>query len=163
MLTLPQLQNAVAAAKGRFERIRTPYPSLEAHLVFSLPTGQAGIDKAPSEMLTEFPSMIVDDDVKNGALNHLGRIKELELRGITGTEMEKLKEELAQLAPDLGYDGACQAEIRFLKLKFDLIWRLQKDELVDRNLTPQTKASIQIVLGTLASFCEPGLQNLSHH
>jgi hypothetical protein len=33
-----------------------------------------------------------------------------------------------------------------------LVWKLQADELVDRNLTPQTKASIRIVLGTLAHF-----------
>ena len=37
-------------------------------------------------------------------------------------------------------------------LKFDLVWKLQVDDLVDRDLTPQTKASICIVLGTLAQF-----------
>ena len=30
--------------------------------------------------------------------------------------------------------------------------QLQADELVDRELTPQTPASIRIVLGTLAAF-----------
>jgi len=50
------------------------------------------------------------------------------------------------------YDGNTQVEIRFNDLKYDLIWKLQADNLVDRNLTPQTKASIQIVLGTLAQF-----------
>ncbi|NLX23330.1 MAG: hypothetical protein GXY55_16890 [Phycisphaerae bacterium] len=35
-------------------------------------------------------------------------------------------------------------------MDYELIWKLQTDELVDRNLTPQTKASIRIVLGTVA-------------
>jgi hypothetical protein len=43
-------------------------------------------------------------------------------------------------------------EIRFNDLTYDLVWKLQKDDLVDRDLTPQTKASICIVLGTLAQF-----------
>jgi hypothetical protein len=156
MLMLPQLQDAVAAAKGRFDFIRKQCPSLEAYLVFSLPSGQTGLDKAPIEILSEFPGMIVGDVVGSAALKLLGQIKELELRGITGPEMEELRKELVQLAPDLRYDGACQVEIRFLKLKYDLIWKLQADDWVDRNLTPQTRASVQIVLGTLASFCEPG-------
>jgi len=54
--------------------------------------------------------------------------------------------------PQSKYDGQAQVEIRFNDLKFDLVWKLQADDLVDRNLTPQTKASIQIVLGTLAQF-----------
>jgi len=37
-----------------------------------------------------------------------------------------------------------------INLEYDLIWKLQTDELVDRELTPQTKASIRIVLGTVS-------------
>ncbi len=35
---------------------------------------------------------------------------------------------------------------------FELIRQNQSDELVDRELTPQTRASIRIVLGSLSSF-----------
>jgi hypothetical protein len=59
---------------------------------------------------------------------------------------------LDQLAPQLKYYGECQVEIRFNRLNYELIWKLQVDDLVCRNLTPQTKASIRIVLGTLAQF-----------
>ena len=67
-------------------------------------------------------------------------------------ELNTLQDELQQLAATLQYDPECQIEIRFSDLKYDLVWELQADDLVDRNLTPQTKASIRIVLGTLAKF-----------
>jgi hypothetical protein len=54
--------------------------------------------------------------------------------------------------PGPKYDEKTQVEIRFNDLNYDLVWKLQVDDLVDRNLTPQTKASIQIVLGTLSKF-----------
>ena len=54
--------------------------------------------------------------------------------------------------PQRKYDEKCQVEIRFNDLNYNLVWKLQVDDLIDRNLTPQTKASIQIVLGTLAHF-----------
>jgi hypothetical protein len=59
---------------------------------------------------------------------------------------------LDELAPQLKYDEKCQVEIRFNRLNYALIWKLQADDLVDRKLTLQTKASIRIVLGTLAQF-----------
>lgn len=37
-------------------------------------------------------------------------------------------------------------------LDYALIAHLQADDLVDRELTPQTRASIRIVLGALAAF-----------
>lgn len=60
--------------------------------------------------------------------------------------------ELERACAQLEYDGQCQVEIRFSELKYELVWMLQGDELVDRKLTPQSKASIRIVLGTLDRF-----------
>ena len=149
MLNLDQLQVAVAAAKRQFDLIRKKYPDLKAYLVLSLPGGQTGIDSSPTQILGEFPAMVVDDSTKTGALNILSQQSETN----TGTEMERrMKEQLDQLASQLKYDAKCQVEIRFNDLKYDLVWKLQVDDLIDRNLTPQTKASIRIVLGTLAQF-----------
>ena len=153
MLSFDQLQIAVAAAKRRFDLIRKKYPGLKAYLVLSLPGGQTGIDSSPTQILSEFPAMIVDDSTKTSALDLLSRLKALESEATTGPERERLRQQLDQLAPQLKYDGNCQIEIRFNDLKFDLVWKLQVDDLVDRDLTPQTKASICIVLGTLAQ-CE---------
>ena len=152
MLSFDQLQIAVAAAKRRFDLIWKKYPGLKAYLVMSLPSGQTGIDSSPTQILSEFPAMVVDDDAKTSALVLLSRIEKSELQAATGPETERVREQLDRLASRLKYDEKCQVEIRFNDLKFDLVWKLQVDDLVDRDLTPQTKASICIVLGTLAQF-----------
>lgn len=52
----------------------------------------------------------------------------------------------------LKFDGSVQVELRFHDLDYDLIWKLQSDDLVDRELTLRTRASIRIVLGTVSRF-----------
>jgi hypothetical protein len=161
MLDLDKLQVAVAAAKRRFDLLQKKHPDLKARLwngesvavlVLSLPGGQTGINSSPTQILREFPAMVVGDSVKTGALNLLSRIEKLEWDATTGHELARLKKQLDCLAVQLKYDEKCQVEIRFNDLTYDLVWKLQKDDLVDRDLTPQTKASIQIVLGTLGQF-----------
>jgi hypothetical protein len=161
MLSHDQLQVAVAAARRQFDLLRKKHPDLKAKLlngkpaaflVMSLPGGQTGIDSPPTHILSEFPAMVVDDDNKSSALALLSRLTLLESGAATGPEAERLKLQLDKLAPRLKYDGKCQVEIRFNRLNYDLIWKLQADDLVDRSLTPQAKASICIVLGTLAQF-----------
>jgi hypothetical protein len=152
MLNFDQLQVAVAAAKRQFDLIRKKHPNLKAYLVMSLPGGQTGIDSSPTQILSEFPAMVVDDGVKTNALNLLSLLKFVKPDAPTVPEAERLRKQVDQLAPQLEYDEKIQVEIRFNDLEFDLVWKLQADDLVDRNLTPQTKGSIQIVLGTLAQF-----------
>jgi len=86
----------------------------------------------------------------------LSTLKGLEGQSKTGPETERLvkqlTEKLDQLALRLRYDAQCQIEIRFSKLDYDLVWKLQVDDLVDRNLTVKSKASIRIILGTLSQF-----------
>ncbi len=153
MLNLDQLQSAVAAAKRRFALIRKKYPDLKAYLVLSLPVGQTGIDSSPTQILDEFPAMVIDDGAKAALLN----LRSLQSEAKTNPEAERrMREQMDQLASQLTYDEKCQVEIRFNDLNYDLVWKLQADDdLVDRSLTPQTRASIRIVLGTLAYFDEP--------
>jgi hypothetical protein len=150
MLTHGQMQTAITAAKQRFALIRGKYPELKGYLVVSSPNGQTGIDSSPAQILEEFPTMVIADDAKASLLNFPSRQAESKIEA--GTQ-QKLKE----LASRLNYDEKCQVEIRFNGLNYDLIWKLQMDDLIDRSLTPQTKASIRIVLGTLAHFA--GIQS----
>ena len=152
MLNLDQLQTAVAAAKRRFALIRKKYPELKAYLVLSLPVGQTGIDSSPAQILHEFPAMVIDNETKASLLNLQSRQSDPK----TSQEAERrMKQQMEHLASQLTYDDKCQIEIRFHTLNYDLVWKLQADdELIDRNLTPQTRASIRIVLGTLAHFDE---------
>jgi hypothetical protein len=113
MLSVDQLQIAVAAAKRRFDLIRKKYPGLKAYLVMSLPSGQTGIDSSPTQILSEFPAMVVDDDAKTSALVLLSRIEKSELQAATGSETERVRELLDRLASLLKYDEKCQVEIRF--------------------------------------------------
>ncbi len=160
MLTFERLQSAVAAAKQRFDLLRQKYPALRGYLVLCLPGAQTGIDSTPAQILAECPLLIEDGPAKAEAIASLARLRQLEWRiaanpKATGlaTEKEQLSRRLAQLLGQLTYAGHGQVEIRFTDLDYDLIARLQSDELVDRLLTPQTRASIRIVLGTLRGFC----------
>ena len=149
MISSAQLKAAVAAAKGQFGLLRKKYPIINGYLVLSLPSGQTGLDSSPAQILKEFPAVVVDDAAKTSALNLQSSLTD----ETTSSEVERRsKEKLDQVATLLNFDEKFQVEIRFNDLNYDLIWKLQLDELVDRNLTPQTKASIRIVLGTLAHF-----------
>lgn len=83
-------------------------------------------------------------------------IKKLKPKESTMPEQIRLKDKLKELAEDLEFDGSVRVELRFHVLDYDLIWKLQSDDLVDRELTPQTRASIRIVLGTLFHFTQGG-------
>lgn len=149
MLNLDQLRQAVTTAKQQFRLIQKKYPNLRAHLVLSLPRGQTAIDSSPLEILNEFPALIAASSAKTDALQLLAQLKS---ESTSAPGSDQLKAQLAQLASRFQYDGDCHVEIRFDDLKYDLVWKLQCDDLVNRHLTPQTKASIRIVLGSLAQF-----------
>ena len=148
-LVLPQLQAAVAAAMDRFGRIRAKYPQLRGYLVLSIPGKQTGSGSSPRESLAALPSIVVDDAAKTALRDSLNNPPPTEA---SETEKKRWNEQLQQLATRLRYHGDCRVEIRFDHLDYELIRQLQSDELVDRELTPQTAASIRIVLGTLADF-----------
>ena len=171
MLNHDQLLVAIAEAKRQFGLIQKKYPDLKAYLVLSRPGGQTGIDSGPTQILNEFPEMVGDGRAKTRSLEILYRLKKLQKEDIQDDEADKvakqkeqLRAQLDHLAPQLRYDENCQIEIRFkirlqttsTSINYELIWKLQEDELVDRNLTPHTKASIRIVLGTLSQFLSKG-------
>jgi hypothetical protein len=144
-----QLQTAVAAAKDRFSLLRKKYPAMKAYLVLAIPGKQTGIGSSTREILRDLPALVVDDPAKADIQRHLKSPPPKEAG-------EKAKKEWEEQFDDrvrkLRYDGDVQVEIRFDSLNYELIHGLQTDELVDRSLTPQTRASIRVVLGTLSGF-----------
>lgn len=158
MLNHTQFQTAVAAAHQRFALIRGKYPELKAYLVLSSPIGQTKIESSPIQILSEFPDLIIDDENK---AKLLPLVELMASKDSDDPEKKRLQKQADQLAGELElqFNENCQIEIRFHDLNYDLIWQLQADELVDRNLTPQTKASIQFVLGTLINFVGQQLWN----
>jgi hypothetical protein len=148
-LNYDQLQTGVASANRHFALIRKKYPGLKIYLVLSLPSGQTRIGSSPEEIVKEFPAMVLNDAAKALILDFL---KKKEPKDATTADKKRLKDQFENLADELGYDGNCQVEIRFDAFEYELLWQLQSDELVDRALTPQTRASIRIVLGTISQF-----------
>jgi hypothetical protein len=148
-LNLSQFKEALAAANRHFAEIRKKYPTLRAYLVLSLRGGQTKLDNELADSIREFTSLLLDNTAKTKTLE---LIKKLKPKESTKPEQIQLKTELKELTQDLEFDGRVQVELRFHDLDYDLIWKLQSDDLVNRVLTPQTRASINIVLGTLNRF-----------
>ena len=148
-LDLCQFQEALAAANRHFAEIRKEYPTLRAYLVLSLRGSQIKPDSELAGSIREFPSLLVDSPAKTKMLE---LIKKLKPKESTKPEQIQLKAKLKEMAKDLEFDGSVQVELRFHELDYDLIWKLQSNELVDRELTPRTRASIRIVLGTVSRF-----------
>ena len=146
-----QFQNALAAANLRFSLLRKKHPALKAYQVISMLGKQTKIDGSLKEMFAEFPAMLLDGEAKIRILEFL---KTPEPKDATETEKEQIKNKFQELTRQLQYDPKCQIELRFTDLDYELLWKLQVDDLVDRQLTPQTKASINIVLGTISRFAE---------
>ena len=146
-LDLSQFQEALAAANRHFAEIRKKYPTLRAYLVLSLRGGQTELDSELVDSIREFPFLLLDNPAKT---NTLELIKKLKPKESTKPKQIQLKAELKDLAKDLEFEGRVQVELRFYDLDYDLIWKLQSDDLVDPELTPQTSASINIVLGTMS-------------
>ena len=154
-LDLSQFQEALAAANRHFTQIRKKYPTLRAYLVLSLKGGQTKPDSELADSIREFPSLLLDNTAKTKTLE---LIKKLNPKESTKPEQIRLKAEFKDLANDLEFDGRVQVELRFHDLDFELIWELQSDELVNRELTPQTRASIRIVLGTISMIEKRALE-----
>ena len=146
-----QFQEALIAANRHFAEIRKKYPNLRAYLVLSLRGGQTKLDGELTDSIREFPYLLLANTAKTKTLE---LIKKLKPKESTKPEQIQVKAELKDLAKDLEFDGKVQVELRFHDLDYDLIWKLQSDDLVDRELTPQTRASINIVLGTLFTIKE---------
>jgi formate dehydrogenase maturation protein FdhE len=148
-LDLDQLEAAVAAARERFASLRAKHPQLRGYLVFCLPGKQAGITTSPSEILATLPAMVIDDAAKSALQAFLRNPPD---KSASEKDKQIWNEQLHALTAGLRYRGDYRIEIRFDHLDYTLIARLQSDELVDRELTPLTRASIRIVLGTLAAL-----------
>lgn len=144
-----RFQAAVKAARDRFAMLKAKHPALKGYVVLAIPGKQTGIGSGAKEILGDLPALIVDDAAKAAFQQHL---KSPPAKDAGEKVKKEWDERCEELVAELHYDGGVRVELRFDQLDYDLIARLQSDDLVDRELTPQTRASIRIVLGTLAAF-----------
>ena len=155
-----ELKVTVLKALDQFTTLRDKYPALAGDLVFSSPRGQCHMTRNVLTIFKTFPDMISDSPQKEKASSIVQSIVVLEkerknatadVKDKTSEKIKKLTGEVNPLLDSLELRDDTFVEIRFdaKKVNLPLIFELQKDELVSQEHTPQSKASVRIVLGTL--------------
>lgn len=175
----PRFMKTLAAAKNQFTLLKQKHPGMKAWLVISSPAGQTNLDNDPVTMLGELPRLFhhnpattaipsiardLDRAKASKREQESGRLKKLKPKEKLAIErgLAQLADRIASLEAQIGplvsslmFDGNFLIEIRFRELDYDLLRKLRNDPLTDRGLTPQTGASIRIVLGTISGFAPP--------
>lgn len=149
-----QLCIAVDHANTLFKKIMGKYDKLKGNLVFSSINGECDITTDPLEILRFFPNMVEDSDNKKFGLKLIEQIALLEkdkkdLSQSIKDKIEKLSHDLNTFKESILFKKETYIEIRFSKQNIEQIFEMQKDPLVSQKDTPQSRASIRIVLGTL--------------
>jgi len=169
-MTKEDLIAAIDRAKSAFKTMMDNDPGLQelkGYLVLSLPHGQFQITDDPLEtlhILKEFPTMISESEFKDKGIDLIEPIQWLEVelknaaRGNTKTKIQQKIENASNLLnanlQKIEFKEDTFIEIRFQRPILDLIFKMQKDELVSQVHTPQSHASIRIVLGTLIELTQ---------
>ena len=169
-MTKEDLITAIDKAKTAFKTMMDNDPELQGlkgYLVLSSPHGQFQITDEPLEtlrILKEFPTMISESEFKNKGIDLIETIQGLEgeLKNAawrkTKAEIQKKIENASNLLSanlqKIEFQEDTCIEIRFKRPILDLIFKMQKNPFVSQVHTPQTKASIRIVLGTLIELTQ---------
>ncbi len=158
-MNIAKLNIVAGKANTLFKKIKEKYPKLAGYLVYSSPHGQCNLTTDLFEIVKAFPAMIVDSRQKEKAVNVVQSIVSLEkekkdnvnAKETVTEKIKQLKNDFSQMIDKLELRDDTFVEIRFdeKKVNLPLIYELQKDELVSQVHTPQTQASIRVVLGTL--------------
>ena len=137
MITAHTLFAATEEAQRRLSLLSPKYPALNCYLVLCKGMLQADVPLSPEDVLKTCPELVVDGDCKK-------RCQRLLSSGHA--------EALSLESSGLTFIEGVNIEIRFGVLNYEQIWQLQQDELIDKESTPQTKASIRIVAGTVINL-----------
>ncbi len=146
-------------ANAIFRQLKEKYRDLSGYLVFSSNWGQCELTTDMIKILKDFPEMVAESWEKEKALELIKVATELETSKKSGDAKaaatqaaERAKADFSATVNQLILLADVYVEIRFKRTDLDLIFALQEDELISRKHTPQTKASIRIVLGTLGQL-----------
>lgn len=142
-----------------FKALSDQYKGIKGYLVFSSSYGQSELTSDPTKILAEFSEMVIESIAKRKAIELIKTVKSLEARKKYNSSTQSNQEisnkidserhTLKAILYNLEFRDDTFIEIRFPKPNLDLIFKMQKDPLVSQKHTPQTQASIRIVLGTL--------------
>jgi len=144
-----QLIVVIEKANRLFKALTDKYGDENDYLVFSSRFGQCEITTDVKKILKDFPEMIVDSVSKTEAIESIKGGKQIENQGGNSNGPNH---NINSGLKELEFRDDTFVEIRFSNLKFETIYQMQKDPLVSQKHTPQTRASIRIVLGTLGEL-----------
>ncbi|MBM4270867.1 MAG: hypothetical protein FJ139_01715 [Deltaproteobacteria bacterium] len=176
-----EFEVAIENAHAVFKEIREKYAGLSGYLVLASPHGaspwgQCILTCDLTKLLEEkddkdeekaVRNMIHDSPYKEKAVELIKLISKYEkskksdfgkTKEKAAREIEKALKNLTTFLEKLEIKEDSLVEIRFDRLLYDLIFELQKDPLVSRKYTPQSRASINIVLGTIGELYQKGKQ-----
>lgn len=168
-MKIEELKIVIEVAKKMNKMILDKYPKLSGYPVFSYLAGQCDLTTNIKEILKKFPNMVHDSEEKDKAIKISNIVSELEAKikqadeiknaTIRSNKINSLTSnlqaqmlELNQLTNRLDMRGDIFIELRFEKPILEEIFRLQSDPIVSQRYTPQTMASIRIVLGTVGEL-----------
>lgn len=151
-MTITDLKIAIDKSNIIFKKIKIKYSELSGYLVFSSSYGQCELTSDLATILNCFPQMIMEGKQKGKALQLMQKINEIESENKKNSgklkSIDNYKIQLNELNKEMEVDENIFMEIRFKNGDLDLIYQLQSDDLISQEQTPQTKASIRIVLGS---------------
>ena len=161
-----ELKTATEKANSIFRQLKEKYRGLSGYLVFSSNRGQCELTTDMVKILKDFPEMVAESREKEKALELIKAVKKLETSKKSGDAKagatqatERGEADFSVTVNQLILLADVYVEIRFkdpernlIVADLDLIFAMQTDELVSRRHTPQTKASVRIVLGTLGEL-----------
>ena len=135
-----ELSSAVLTARELFKTIIIRYPELKPYLVMCCHGSQIDIPENPLSVLTQSQRMVADDHVKHAVIKLLCLMDNVKVKF-----RDELEQQLTALSKEIRFITDITFEVRFERLVYESIWRLQRDPLIDRERTPQSKASIRVV------------------
>lgn len=154
-MRISELTVPFANAQEIFRRLKLKYPRLDATLVVTSGYGQSELTTDGFALFDRVASMFANSSDRKELLILFDIYKEL-LRRNADLKSSYIKDTTHRLHARIGQLlGAAeivessQINLIFGDLDYELISKLQTDQLVDRALTPQTSASIKICLGSL--------------
>jgi hypothetical protein len=148
-LTYAQCNTALQNAQSRFADLRKKYPHMKAYLVLALRGMQTEDIQSWESILRTFPQFISGGPDAD-TLRQLIRAPKPKDPSIE--ELAQHRNHFQHCAQTTTYHPDALIELRFHDLDYPLLDQLRQDPLIDQTLTPQTRASIRIVLGTMKSF-----------
>ena len=122
-----------------WKQIKAKYPKADGKIHFAYKGEFAPVNDSVGSLLKKNHYLFLDSEYKSKAL------------GVMKANKDASDEDIRKLLLSAPLNPDCRIEVIWGDLDYDLIAELQGEPLVDQELTPKTRASIRIVLGTIGN------------